>query len=341
MKFDGAGRGESLFKRALPAAALVAACCAPAYARQEGGPMAVPSIGKVMERRMEMSARSVDETLRRRFEEGKLSSTYPTDAAKARAGTMRAVSPEERKALALNEKGISYFAKNKHDDAIKQYREAIRIYPNLAAAHNNLGSAQFALGSYKEAAESFARAAQIDAAYGEAFFNLALAYIKLGSEKEANDALVAATRAYLTAGDEQFDSGEHKEAEASFKAVLRIDPGYLPAHFRLGLVYNAAQRFEEAAESFRLVLRSQPKIAEVHENLAEALYGLRKYEEAADAAGRAIALRPAEPGAYYIAGMAHASLGRREQALASLEKLRELKADKLAAALQNFVEKKK
>lgn len=297
----------------------------------------------LMQRRMEQSQRAVTETLRRRFEEGKGSGTFPSDGdnkAAARPAVVRAVSPEERQALAHTEKGLDYFSKNKFEQAVKEYDEAIRLYPTLAAAHNDRGSALFALGRFETAAACFKRAIEIDSMYAQAHFNLALAQLKLGREREANDSLVNASRAYITAGDEQLDAGRLAEAEESYKSLLQIDPDYAVAHFKLGLVYNTAGRHAEAVESFKRVIGKLPDSAEAHQNLGEAYLGLRKHREAARAAEQSVKLRPKSPAAHYVAGLAHASLGQREQALASLDKLKELKADDYAKLLSEFIEKK-
>jgi tetratricopeptide (TPR) repeat protein len=296
----------------------------------------------LMQHRMEMSHRSVDETQKRRFEEGKSDSRFPSDAnrASAKAAVVRAASPEEQKALARNERGLEYFSKGKFEQALKEYAEAVRLYPALAAAHNNMGSAYFALARYEDAARSFAEAARVEPAYAQARFNLALAFIKLGREREANDSLLEASRAYVAEGDAHLEAGRLKEAEESFRALLQIDPDYALAFERIGLVYNAANRFEEAAAAFKRALQKTPDDAPSLEGLAEAHLGLRDYASAADAAARAARLRPDSVNAHYLSGLAHASLGQRDLALADLTRLRQLKAEVSAKLLSDFIEKK-
>jgi tetratricopeptide (TPR) repeat protein len=295
----------------------------------------------LMQHRMEMSNRSVEETQRRRFEDKKNDSPFPSDSKKssAKPGVVRAVSPEEQKALARNERGLEYFSKSKFEQAIKEYEEAQRLYPALAAAHNNMGSAYFALARYEEAARAFTEATRLDPAYAQAHFNLALALIKLGREREASESLDAASRAYVAAGDEHLEAGRLQEAEESYRGLLQIDPDFAVAHQRLGAVYNAARRFGEAAASFKRALQKSPDDATALEGLAEACLGQRDYQAAADAAARAARLRPDSPNAHYISGLAHASLGQRDAALSDLARLRELKADAPAKSLSDFIEK--
>ena len=324
----------------LPLAAFALLAFAPSALAQ--GMDSSQALIKLMEQRREMSSRAVEETQRRRFEEGKSDTTFPSDANKAaaRAGVVRAVSPEERKALAHNERGLGHFANGKIEQAVKEYNEAIRAYPNLAAAHNTLGSAHCAAARFEEAAAAFRRAAELDQNYGQAHFNLALTHLKLGREREADAALQAALRAYYTAGDEHFKAGRPKEAEESYRGMLQIDPEYVPALLRLGLVCNDARRFEEAVGHLRRAAERQPDNPYAHEGLAEALHGLGQHEEAAAAAERALRLSPDSPAAHYLAGLARASLGQRDAALAHLARLQQLKADTYAQLLSDFIDKK-
>jgi tetratricopeptide (TPR) repeat protein len=295
-----------------------------------------------MQHRMEMSKRAVEETRRRRFEEGKSDSTFPSDARKAtaRPGVVRAVTPAEQKALKHNERGLELFSKGKLEQAVKEYEEAIRADPAFAAAHNNLGSAHFAAGRFEEAAGSFRRACELDPAYGQAHFNLALAHIKLGREKEAHDALGAALRAYDAAGEAHLKAGRLAEAEEAFRGMLQIDPDYAPALLRLGLVCNAARRFDEAATHLRRVVERHPTNPAVHEALAESLFGQNNYTEAAASADRALKLSPDSPDAHYLAGLARAALNQRDAALAHLAKLQQLNSPDYAQHLSDFINRK-
>ncbi len=326
----------------LPLVALAVALPCAQQARAQRTMTEAESMRTIMQSRMELSRRSVEETRRRRFEEGKSDTAFPSDAERTttKAGIVRAAPPAELKALRHNERGLDLFSKGKLEQAVREYEEALRADPSLAAAHNNLGSAHFAAGRFGEAAASFRRACGLDAAYGQAHFNLALAHIKLGREKEAHEALTAALRAYNSAGETHLKAGRFKEAEESFRGMLQIDPDYAPAHLRLGLVYNAARRFEEAARLLRRVAERHPTTSEAHEALAESLFGQDKHAEAAAAADRALQLSPDSPDAHYLAGLARSSLGQRDAALAHLARLRLLNSPDYAQHLSDFIEKK-
>ena len=298
-------------------------------------------LNQLMQHRREMSNRAVEETKTRRFEEGKSDSIFPSDMMTARkGGVVRVLTREEQKAIHHNARGLELFSKGKLDAAMKEYEEAIRSDAKLAEAHNNLGTAYFAASRFEEAASAFRRACEHDTEYGQAFFNLALAQIRLGQQKEANDTLNAAMRAYSSAGGAHFSAGRFKEAEEAFRGMLQIDPEYASALLRLGLVFNATGRYEEATQNIRRVIVRQPSNALAHEILAEALYGGKNYQEAVVSAERAIKLSPDSSEAHYLAGLARASLGQREDALAHVARLQQLKSTDLAQQLSDFINKK-
>lgn len=303
-------------------------------------PSSADQVQTLMTHRQEMSSRAVDETLKHRFEEKKSDTTFPSDRVRRKAGVLRALSPEQQKALQHNERGMALFSKSKLDSAIKEYEEAIRLDPKLAEAHNNLGSAHFAAARYEEAVAAFRQASELDADYGQAFFNLALAHIKLGRQKEATDALDSALRGYISTGEAHLKAGRLREAEEEFRGMLQIDPEYGPALLRLGLVYNDAGRYEESAQYARRVAEREPNNAAAHALVAEALYGQQKYEGAAVAAETAVRVTPNFAVALYIAGRARASLRQRDAALAHLASLRQLNSTTLAQQLSEFIDKK-
>jgi tetratricopeptide (TPR) repeat protein len=304
-------------------------------------PSSAEGLNTIMAHRQDLSRRSVEETKQRRFEEGKSDSNFPSDALiGTKGGVVRALTPEEQKALRHNERGLELFSKGKIDGAIKEYQEAIRADQKLAAAHNNLGTAHFAAGRFAEAAAAFGRACELDTEYGQAFFNLALAHIKLGKVKEANEMLDASLRAYHAAGETHMKAGRFKQAEESFRGMLQVDAEYAPALVKLGLIYNSQDRYEEAAQHLRRATARETTNAIAHEFLAEALYGLKKYEEAATSAERALKLSRDLVDAYYVAGLARASLGQRDAALVHLRRLSELDAKELTQQLSDFINRK-
>jgi tetratricopeptide (TPR) repeat protein len=79
-------------------------------------------------------------------------------------------------------------------EAIRLYREAIRLDPGRAEAWNNLAAANHRLGLAEAAASNLREAVRLRPEYPEAWFNLGLAYSRLGRHREAAGCLREALR---------------------------------------------------------------------------------------------------------------------------------------------------
>ncbi len=71
------------------------------------------------------------------------------------------------------------------EEAIEEYKQAIRINPDDAEAHVNLGVAYVKLGMYKEAIEAYKQAIKIDSDYAEAYYMLGVVYVFLNDSGSA------------------------------------------------------------------------------------------------------------------------------------------------------------
>lgn len=88
--------------------------------------------------------------------------------------------------LAYAKLGLALWEYNKTDEALVAYNTALNLNPNCDAAYNNLGILQIdALGDNKEALKCFLKAIDINPNYTLAYFNAGRAYENLGLTKDA------------------------------------------------------------------------------------------------------------------------------------------------------------
>jgi predicted O-linked N-acetylglucosamine transferase (SPINDLY family) len=155
-------------------------------------------------------------------------------------------------------------------DAIRHYREAVRLKPDYAYAHNNLGRALTLVGERDAAKGCFESAIRCGkVGYPDPHYNL-------GTELKAE--------------------GEFDGAVAAFLEALRIQPGHADAHCNLGSAYLQMQRIAEAAESFQVAARLQPGNARFQTNVGSAMLPLGRHQEAIVWFERALQLNPADAG---------------------------------------------
>ena len=70
----------------------------------------------------------------------------------------------------------------KSPEAIKAFKEAIRINPDMDEAHYGLGLEYFRAQNMKDAAQSFKKAVAVNPKMAKAHYGLALAYQEMGKQ---------------------------------------------------------------------------------------------------------------------------------------------------------------
>ena len=86
----------------------------------------------------------------------------------------------QKSANDLLSEGHAFLKLQKDRDAIKAFKESIKLNPNLAETHYGLGFSNFRLGRFREAADAFKKATTLDPRMAKAHYGLSLAYQELG-----------------------------------------------------------------------------------------------------------------------------------------------------------------
>jgi len=138
-------------------------------------------------------------------------------------------------------------------EAIKHYRQALRINPAYAETHNNLGNALLKQGELVEAIKHYRQALRINPAYAKALTNL---------------------------GSAMLTRGELGEAIKHYRKALRINPAYAEAHNNIGVAFFKEGKLTEATEHFCQALRLGYALAQQY--LTRALARLGEREDAVE-----------------------------------------------------------
>jgi serine/threonine protein kinase/Flp pilus assembly protein TadD len=149
-----------------------------------------------------------------------------------------------RMAIVHNNLGVAYDYRGQPDLAVEEYREAIRLRPDLADAHNNLGTALRARGKTDDAVREYRKALSLKPGYAIARHNLGLSFACKGD-------LDGAIKEY----------GE----------AIRLKPGFVEARINLGLAHAMKGRLDRAISEYRKAARLRPDAAIIHFNLANTL----------------------------------------------------------------------
>jgi protein O-mannosyl-transferase len=168
--------------------------------------------------------------------------------------------------LAYNNLGLAAADEGRLEEALVQYREALRIRGSYGEAHTNLGSALLALGRLDEAVAECRAALREDP-----------------RDIHARNDLASA----LAAG------GRLAEAVAEYRVALRDAPGDGRTHYNLGATLVAAGSLADGITELREAVRLAPDLADAHNNLGVALMRMERYAEAVPELRRALELDPA------------------------------------------------
>jgi len=176
-----------------------------------------------------------------------------------RAGLLAAVSAQDAAALQkreelyrLNNLGVALMEQYKHEDAVRQFKQAVERDANFAFGRINLAMAHYFLNDSRLAIAEAQAALKLLPNSLQAQYVLGAAYKK----------------------DRQYD-----EAIAAFTKVLAVDPKDPYTNIQLGQIYSTKQQYAQAAEVFRRALDAEPYNSTAAYSLAQALIRSGKQAE--------------------------------------------------------------
>ena len=217
--------------------------------------------------------------------------------------------------------GTALEEQGKTEEAIAQYREAVRIRPAYLYAQYDLGNALSKQGKQGEAAARFAEAVHIKPDLPEAHHRLGNALASSGKFAEAMAQYNEALRLKPDFAEVQMsiamamkEQGRVEEAIAHLQEAVRMQPRYAEAHYGLGNVFASQGKWQEAAGEFNEVLRIQPDFAAAHANLGVALAQAGRLDEAASHFAAAARLQPNSAEAHSNLGLALEKQGKVQEA---------------------------
>lgn len=169
--------------------------------------------------------------------------------------------------------GIGLDKLGKYDDAALKFLAALKGAPDDPNIHVYLGMARRNQGELEEAKKYLDKAIELDPQNGRAFFELGLLYnVEQSqgkrSQGDAEQALLKAVQKSPNESKYWYALGEIYRLETqpdkaikAYRQALDLDPPYLKATSKLGLLYVDAKRYDDAEALLIPAVRRDGKVA--------------------------------------------------------------------------------
>jgi tetratricopeptide (TPR) repeat protein len=244
--------------------------------------------------------------------------------------------------------GLALHDKSQLDEAIAEYREALRLKKDYAEAYNNLGTALRDKGQLDQAIAEIREALRLKKDFALAHCNLGEV---LRAKRQLDEAIAECREAirikmdYADArnnlGAALTDKGELGEAIAELREAIRLKKNFAEAHYNLGNALRYKGDVNGAIAEYREAIRIKKHFAEAHINLGVALKDKGQVDEAIAEYREALRLKKDYAKAHNNLGNALGAKGQRDEAIAEYREAIRIKMDyaephnNLGVVLQN------
>ena len=189
--------------------------------------------------------------------------------------------------------GIICKKEGRLEEAIANYKQALKLRPNWSDVYINLGVVQRKVGKLEEAITSYKTALELNANNPSVHNNL---------------------------GNVLRETGKLEEAIAHYQQAIQLNPNYADALMALGSSLQEQEKNEEAIAYYQKVIALHADNPLVYNNLGIALKDTGKPDEAIPHFQKAIALDPNYAGAYSNLGLVLQEKEMLDEAIAYYEK---------------------
>lgn len=185
-------------------------------------------------------------------------------------------------AVSLNISGDHYYQDGHLDEAIAEYRAALRLDPDNVNVHNSLGGCLAQKENRAAARAAFEAAYRIDERDPLAVYNLGVLHLL---------------------------DGESGPALEKFRQALELDPATFDPSFQVGKLLTEQQGYEEARHHLGNAIHLRPDCASAHSLLGQCLAALGHTQEAIMACKKAVKLNPNDAAAFSQLGALYDAKG--------------------------------
>lgn len=222
--------------------------------------------------------------------------------------------------------GYVYGERGQVDDALREYREALRLRPDDHQALFGIGLIHGRQGQLDEAGREFQEVLRRAPDYYKARANLGVVYYQLGRTQEAVDELQRVIKDHPEYAAAHYNLATlfHKEnrldeAGTEYREALLVWPVYAEARTNLALLYQQTGRAPDAVAELRTAVRLTPTYMPAHYTLANLLMEQGAVDEAIGEFRTAVRLDPGSADSHNNLGIAYARRRMPDEAIRAFQ----------------------
>jgi tetratricopeptide (TPR) repeat protein len=213
---------------------------------------------------------------------------------------------------------------------------AVQAYPQFAAAHEVTGDVMLVEGMAAEALAAYQRARDLGAEAGLIAQKIqragqTLELLAAGPMPNSPTGRSMAFADEVARAERLERDGQHDEAEAIYRRILKEDPNHVEACRLLAGIACAHEEYGEARVFLQQALKLAPDYLRAMVDLCNVYRQLEEYQESVALASRLVSLVPDNAEAYMVYASSVGVAGRHEEAIAAFEKALALNPAKAGA----------
>jgi tetratricopeptide (TPR) repeat protein len=256
---------------------------------------------------------------------------YETAIAQFNAAMRKHLTTIDR-AYAFQNRAYSENEKGKHDDAVRDYTEAIKLNPSLSFSYDARGALYQDKGETAKAFDDYSKAIGLDPNLYHAFHARGLIDITHKNWDKAVADFSEAVRTWPESASGYFNRGlaytnksDFDHALADFDAAIAIWPRYYRALVERGYVHQRRHELDRAAADFNEAMRIDSKDTAAFRARGYLFNEMKHWNDAVADFNKVLAINSKDVFALDGRGFAYSQLGDYEHALADLNDVIQIK----------------
>ncbi|HXW15448.1 MAG TPA: tetratricopeptide repeat protein [Terriglobia bacterium] len=192
--------------------------------------------------------------------------------------------------------GLDLYVLKRDDEAISAFQQAVKRKPDLEAANLFLGMAYLRTNQYDKAIPPLKKAISLNPKELKAYLNLSYAYQEMDRAEDAAAVLQKADELFPKNTEVLYNLGKTytKLMEKSYKEMAQVDPDSYRFHQVMGDTYEIRRDYPDAQTEYKKALETcpDPYIPGLHYSLGNSYWMEGKWEQAIEQFKQELAITP-------------------------------------------------